>query len=183
MSTTYRMLVSSLATTTCLPSGLNHATSGSLKDCPAARSPARGNCHRLRPLGSMISTRLPSPSAINTGPGSTEGSEPGASQPGPEAVSAMGPLAVVGVVAVGCCVVAVAAWVAPGGQCEDIPPALAGAFGVAPAVMSHQDPKPRPTTSAASSPRTSRQCFRSSGDGARRCCPLTVFLQLEHGPG
>src|SRR5450631_390148 len=134
----------------------------------------------LRPLGSMISTLLPSPSAINTGPGSTEGSDPGASQPGPEAASAMGPLVVVGAVAGGGWVAVDAAGVAPsGGQCD----AIVGVVGVAPAVISHQEPRPRPAISATSSPRTSRQCFRSSGVGARRCCPLTVFLQLEHGPG
>src|SRR5450631_758762 len=135
----------------------------------------------LRPLGSMISTLLPSPSAINSGPGSTVGSEPGASQPGPEAVSALGPLVVVGVVAGAGWVAVDAAGVAPGGQCEDIVGVLV--LGVAPAVISHQEPRPRPAISAMSSPRTSRQCFRSSGVGARRCCPLTVFLLLEHGPG
>src|SRR5450631_248108 len=116
------MLLSSLGTMTCLPSGLNHATSGALNVCPAAKSPGRGNCHILRPLGSMISTRLPPPSEIRRGPGSTEGSEPGASQPGPEAVSATAPLMEVGAT------VGSAVPVAPSGECD----AVAGGFdGVA----------------------------------------------------
>src|SRR5450759_4948475 len=111
------MLLSSLATTTCLLSGLNHATSGALKLCPAARSPGRGNCHRSRPLASMISNRLPLPSAIRSGPGNTEGSEPGASQPGPRTAGSMtGALVEVGA--------AVVVDVIPGGgQCEVVLPA------------------------------------------------------------
>src|ERR1035438_9547953 len=170
------MALSSLAATTCLPSGVNHAASGALKVCPAARSPARGNCHILRPLGSMISTRSPPPSEIRIGPGNTEGSEPGASQPGPEAVSAVAPLNVVAaLVGVG----AVAA--APRAEC-DATDFAGGLAGVA-AAMSHQDPTATPAVRVTSSPLTSRQCRRSSGEGARRCLLLTVILQVEHGPG
>src|ERR1035437_8680455 len=114
MSMTDRTLWSSEAVRTCLPSGLNHATSGDLKVCPAARSPGRGNCHIFRPLGSIISPRLPPPSAIRRGPGSTEGSEPWASQPAPEAVSALGPLAEVGAPGWGTLVAVLASF----GQCD-----------------------------------------------------------------
>src|SRR5664279_1390747 len=164
------MWVSSLATTTCLLSGLNHATSGALNVWPAARSPARGNCHRFRPLESMMSTRLPFPSAISTGPGSTEGSEPGASQPGPVAVREIGALAATvtagAVDAVAGAVVALL--VVAGGKCEAIPLA-AGFGGVSAEARSHQEPTLTLAISATSSPRTSRQCRRSSGDGASRC--------------
>src|ERR1035437_7909633 len=180
MSMTDRTLWSSEAVRTCLPSGLNHATSGDLKVSPAARPPGRGNCHIFRPLGSIISTRLPPPSAISRGPGSTEGSEPGASQPAPEAVSALGPLAEVGAPGWGTLVAVLASF----GQCDATPPAFAGGFaGLPAAVMSHQDPRPTPAISATSSARMTSQCLRSSGDGASRCRPLMMFLQLGHGPG
>src|SRR5664280_1767548 len=126
---TYRMLVSSLATTTCSWSGLNDATSGALKLCPAPRSPARGNGHMVRPLESMMNTRLPPPSAIRTGPGSTDGSEPAASQLGPETAGStrapLGETATAGVdVAL---LVGVTA-----GKCDAIPAAFAGVLeGVA----------------------------------------------------
>src|SRR5450631_517590 len=128
MSMTYTMSVSSLATTTCLPSGLNQAVSGDLKVCPAARSPGRGNCHIFRPLGSMISTRFPSPSAISRGPGSTDGSEPGASHPGPEAVSEMGPSEEVGATD-GC----VAEFGLAADACDTMPAAVVGGFAGLPA--------------------------------------------------
>src|SRR5664280_180802 len=154
------MLLSSLGTMTCLPSGLNHAASGALKVCPAVRSPGRGNCHIFRPLGSMISTRLPPASEIRRGPGSTEGSEPGASQPGPEAVSAMATLVEVGATAGVDFEVVV---VAPSGcTCDAI---TAGGFeGVAAAAKSHQDPTPMVAISATSSPRTNRPSYVDTGD-------------------
>src|ERR1035437_4392906 len=172
------MLVSSLATTTCFWSGLNHASSGALKLCPAARSPGRGNCHMFRPLESMISTRLPPPSAIRTGPGNTEGSEPAASQLGPEtAGSTTAPLGVVAATA------GAADGVTLGGKCDAIPAAVFGDVvdGLASAT-NHQDPTPMAASSVMSSPRPSRQCRRNSGDGVSRLLPLMVFLQFGHGP-
>jgi len=61
----------------------------------------------------MISTRSPPPSEIRIGPGNTEGSEPGASQPGPEAVSAIAVLDEVAAVVGGGVVAA-----ASGGECD-----------------------------------------------------------------
>jgi hypothetical protein len=124
----------------------------------------------------MISTRSPPPSEIRIGPGNTEGSEPGASQPGPEAVSARGPLDEVDVTVEDGVVAAL-----PSGECEDAD--FAGGFDGVAAATSHQDPTAMLAVSATSSPRMSRQCRRSSGEGAIRCLLLTVFLQVGHGPG
>jgi hypothetical protein len=124
----------------------------------------------------MISTRSPPPSEIRIGPGNIEGSEPGASQPGPEAVSAIAPLDEVAAVVGGGVVAAT-----PSGECDAAD--FAGGFAGVAAAMSYQDPTAILAVSVTSSPLTSRRCRRSSGEGARRCLLLTVILQVGHGPG
>src|SRR5665811_795573 len=95
MSMTRITLSSSWATMICLPSGVKNASSGVLKVCPGARSPGRGNCHMVRPRGSMIINRWLCSSAIRIGPGNAEGLEPEVSLPGPEAVRVRGAMAAV----------------------------------------------------------------------------------------
>src|SRR5665213_2200617 len=58
------------------PSGVKKASSGVRKLCPGARSPGRGNSQVTRPCGSTTIRRLLLRSAISTGAGSTEGSDP-----------------------------------------------------------------------------------------------------------
>src|SRR3954469_25706213 len=64
-----------------LPSAEKNASSGILNVSPGARSPGRGNRHRTLPCGSTISSRSFFLSAMRMGPGSTDGSEPGARCP------------------------------------------------------------------------------------------------------
>jgi hypothetical protein len=72
------------------PSGEKNASSGWANVWPRARSPGRGNSHLIRPCGSTISSRLLWWSAMSTSAGSTAGSEPGASRPGPAAGASQG---------------------------------------------------------------------------------------------
>ena len=58
--------------------GVKNASSGTVKVCPGRRSPGRGNSQPIRPAGRRSAAGCSAWSAISTGPGSTDGSEPGA---------------------------------------------------------------------------------------------------------